>query len=149
MNTVDSLADYKKYTRFTKEECHNYMSDVADHDFTDEGDIVEAFLVLIHLQSVHLLVLGTISRAFGFLNLKIPTFSLFAIKYTTAEPSIEDWEATLDEMFACDAHGNSNPVVNADSVKKAVFECTLPTTTHKQHNVFYNIPHQVAYIAFQ
>jgi hypothetical protein len=52
-------------------------------------------------------------------------------------------------MFACDAHGNSNPVVNADSVKKAIFERTLPTTAHKQHNVFYNISHQAAYIASQ
>jgi hypothetical protein len=90
MNTVDSLADYKKYTRFPKEGCCNYMSGMADHDFTDEKNIVEAFLVWIHLQSVHLLVLGTISRAFGFLSLKIPTFSLFTIKYTTAEPSMED-----------------------------------------------------------
>lgn len=124
--------------RFLKEGCHDYMLGVVDHDFTDEGDIVEAFLVWIHLQSVHLLALGTISRAFGFLDLKIPTFSRFTVKYTTAKPSMEDWEATLDKMFACDAHGNSNLVVNADSVKKAIFDHTSPTTTHQWHNDFAN-----------
>ena len=139
INTEHSLNNYNTYTGFPKLGCHDYMSGGPDHDFTDEGDIDEVFLVWIRLQAAHLLALGTISRAFGSPDSKIPTICLVAVKSSQDhKPVMEDWEVTVDDIFAHTPHGNLNPQVNAEAVKKAILARTSPTTTSNRHTIFKN-----------
>jgi hypothetical protein len=142
VNTSDSLNDYMKYTQFPNKGCCDYMLGVADHDFTDEGDMDEAFLAWIRFQAAHLLALDTITRAFGSPDSKIPTVSLFAVQYPKNRPlPMEDWKVTVDDIFTRTSYGNSNPQVNAESVKKVIFERTIPTDALNRHPVFKNFKH--------
>jgi hypothetical protein len=139
IDTSDSLDDYKKYTHFSEKGCCNYMLGVVDHDVTDEGGIDEVFLVWIHLQAAHLLALNTIMGAFSFPDFKIPTVSLFILQYSKNHPPpMEDWKVTMDDIFACTSSGNLNPQVNAESVKKVIFDCTIPIKALNHHPVFKN-----------
>lgn len=137
VNNLDTLSDYTGYTHFPSKGCHDYMLGAADHEFADEGQIDEAFLVWICIQAGHLLALGTISRAFGSPDSKIPTVSLFTVRYPqNRQLPMEKWNVTVDDVFA--QAGSSDPQVNAESVKKVILDRTKPIRAPNQHPVFTN-----------
>jgi hypothetical protein len=77
--------------------------------------------------------------AFSSPDSKIPTVSLFILQYCKNHPPpMEDWKVTVDDIFACTSSRNSNPQVNAESVKKVIFDHTIPTKALNHHPVFKN-----------
>ena len=92
----------------------------------------EEYLRWIHLQTSHLLALGTVSRAFSKPSVIVPMISLLRVNHPPKPQKMELWTAIIDGMFK-QSLSRIN-AFNAKSVKEALCTYTKPPGKPRQPN---------------
>jgi hypothetical protein len=151
-NNSDMLKKFRDYTQFPLCRCNDYMDpDPDDQLMEDPRASDEVYLRWIHLQTSHLLALGTVSRAFSEPNAVVPAVSLLAANYPPPPQTMELWTAIIDRVF--EQSLSRINAFDAESVKQVIRAYTKPpekprpANRHSVYSSFYGI-HSSQPIAF-